>query len=51
LGQERKLALRQSGFEFYDWNTAGSGQARFVVSWDQREADVPALCAALERLR
>ena len=27
LGQERKLALRQSGFEFYDWNTAGSGQA------------------------
>jgi threonine aldolase len=51
LGQERKQALRQLGFEFYDWNTAGSGQARFVVSWDQREEDVLALCAALERLR
>jgi threonine aldolase len=51
LGQERKQALRQSGFEFYDWNAASSGQARFVVSWDQREDDVLALCAALEKLR
>jgi threonine aldolase len=51
LGQERKRALRQSGFEFYDWNSAGSGQTRFVVSWDQPEEDVRALCKALERLR
>jgi threonine aldolase len=51
LGQERKQALRQAGFEFYDWNAASSGQARFVISWDQREQDVLALCAALEKLR
>jgi threonine aldolase len=51
LGQERKRALRQAGFEFYDWNGPNSGQTRFVVSWDQPEEDVHALCAALERLR
>jgi threonine aldolase len=50
LGQERKQALRQAGFEFYDWNAAGTGETRFVVSWDQREEDVLALCAALEKL-
>jgi len=50
LGQERKQALRKSGFEFYDWNSAASGQTRFVVSWDQREEDVGALCEALGRL-
>jgi threonine aldolase len=50
LGQERKQALRQAGFEFYDWNAASSGQTRFVVSWDQRDEDVFALCAALEKL-
>ena len=51
LGQERKQSLRQAGFEFYDWNAASTGETRFVVSWDQREDDVLALCAALERLR
>ncbi len=51
LGQDRKLALRQAGFEFYDWNAVHTGEARFVVSWDQREDDVLALCAALEGLR
>jgi threonine aldolase len=50
LGQERKQSLRQAGFEFYDWNAASTGETRFVVSWDQREDDVLALCAALERL-
>lgn len=50
LGQERKQALRQAGFEFYDWNAANTGQTRFVVSWDQHEDDVLSLCAALERL-
>lgn len=49
LGKERKQALRQAGFEFYDWNAVSAGQARLVVSWDQREEDVRALCAALER--
>jgi threonine aldolase len=51
LGQDRKQALRQAGFEFYDWNAASTGETRFVVSWDQREEDVLALCAALEKLR
>jgi threonine aldolase len=43
-------ALRTQGFEFYDWGAAGSGEARFVVSWDQSEEDVAALCAALRAL-
>jgi threonine aldolase len=51
LGQERKQSLRQAGFEFYDWNAASTGETRFVVSWDQRDEDVLALCAALEKLR
>ena len=51
LGPDRKQALRHAGFEFYDWNSANSGEARFVVSWDQGDEDVPALCRALERLR
>jgi threonine aldolase len=50
LGQERKQTLREAGFEFYDWNAASSGETRFVVSWDQREEDVLALCAALASL-
>ena len=50
LGLERKQALRQSGFEFHDWNADSSGQTRFVVSWDQREEDVLALCAALQKI-
>jgi threonine aldolase len=50
LGQERKQALRQAGFEFHDWNAASTGQTRFVVSWEQREEDVSALCTALEEL-
>jgi threonine aldolase len=49
LGAARKQALRQAGFEFYDWNSASSGQTRFVVSWDQRDEDVLALCAALKK--
>ncbi|MDB6088593.1 MAG: threonine aldolase [Gammaproteobacteria bacterium] len=50
LGPERKRALRQAGFEFYDWGAVSSGKARFVVSWDQREEDVLALCEALRGL-
>ncbi len=50
LGEERKQRLRDSGFEFYDWGSARSGQARLVASWDQREEDVSALCAALSQL-
>jgi len=47
LGDERKAQLRNAGFEFYDWGPQTSGEARFVVSWDQREQDVTALASAL----
>jgi threonine aldolase len=50
LGDERKQALRQAGFEFYDWGADTSGQARIVVSWDQPEEDVIRLCEALQTL-
>jgi threonine aldolase len=50
LGSERRRALRAAGFEFYDWGPGSAGEARFVVSWDQPESDVPALCEALGRL-
>jgi threonine aldolase len=42
-----KDALRRRGFGFYDWNAPQEETARFVVSWDQHEADVDALCEAL----
>ena len=40
-------ALRDQGFEFYDW---AEGEIRLVLSWDQPEAEVAALAAALGRL-
>lgn len=43
-------ALRDRGFNFYDWGAAGSGEARFVVSWDQREDEIAALVEALRAL-
>ncbi|MBS0580391.1 MAG: low specificity L-threonine aldolase [Proteobacteria bacterium] len=49
LGEERRKALRAAGFEFYDWGPEEAGAARLVVSWDQPEDEVRALCAALER--
>lgn len=49
LGEDAKRELRQAGFEFYDWGAERSGAVRFVVSWDQPEEDVSALCAALSR--
>jgi threonine aldolase len=51
LGTARKQTLRNAGFEFYDWGAASTGETRFVVSWDQREEDVVALCAALGDLQ
>jgi threonine aldolase len=50
LGDEPKAQLRKAGFEFYDWGPQTSGEARFVVSWDQREQDVVALVNALTNL-
>jgi threonine aldolase len=40
-------SLRARGFGFYDWGAPREQGARFVVSWDQPEADVTALCEAL----
>jgi threonine aldolase len=50
LGVERRRELRAAGFEFYDWGPESDGEARLVVSWDQPEDEVKALCAALGRL-
>jgi threonine aldolase len=50
LGAERRGQLRAAGFEFYAWGAETTGEARLVVSWDQPEEDVQALCEALTRL-
>jgi threonine aldolase len=50
LGEERIAALSE-GFGFYPWGATGSGEARFVCSWDTPDEDVDALCAALAKLR
>ena len=47
LSADEAAALRGQGFDFYDW---GEGQARLVTSWDQAEADVAPLAAALAGL-
>jgi threonine aldolase len=47
LSPEEATQLRASGFEFYDWGPAAAGGRRFVVSWDQPETEVDALCGAL----
>lgn len=47
LGDPAIEALRAQGFAFYDWGATGSGEARFVVSWNQSDSDVDALCEAL----
>ncbi|MFS0737941.1 beta-eliminating lyase-related protein [Sphingomonas sp. 1P06PA] len=39
--------LRAQGFDFYDW---AAGEIRLVVSWDQPEAEIAGLAAALARL-
>lgn len=51
LGAVRRQALRAAGFEFYDWGAEAEGDARFVVSWDQPEQHVHALCEALARVK
>ena len=50
LGEPAKAQLRALGFEFYDWGASGSGEARFVASWDQDPAEIAAFCAALGAL-
>jgi threonine aldolase len=50
LGEARIAALATE-FGFYPWGPMGSGEARFVCSWDTPDEDVDALCAALAKLR
>jgi threonine aldolase len=50
LGEERIVALSKD-FGFYPWGPAGSGEARFVCSWDTPDEDVDALCEALAKLK
>jgi threonine aldolase len=40
-------ALRDKGFDFYDW---GPNEARFVTAWDSDPAEVAALAAAIRAL-
>ncbi|AHE56803.1 threonine aldolase family protein [Sphingomonas sanxanigenens] len=44
---DEAAALRAQGFEFYDW---AAGEIRLVTSWDQPDAEVAALAAALRAL-
>jgi threonine aldolase len=44
---EEAQALREQGFDFYDW---GPGEARFVTAWDSDPTDVAALAAAIRAL-
>jgi threonine aldolase len=39
--------LRSQGFDFYDW---AENEVRFVVSWDQPQAEIDALASALAAL-
>ncbi len=50
-GVEVLARLRAAGAEFYDWGPSGSGEARLVVSWNQPEADIDAMAAALASIR
>lgn len=44
---DEAAALRDRGFDFYDW---GVGEARLVTSWDSDPAHVDALAAAIRAL-
>ncbi len=44
MSPDEAAALRSKGFDFYDW---AESEVRFVVSWDQPEAEIAALAAAI----
>jgi threonine aldolase len=50
-GNEDLARLRAGGALFYDWGGEDTGEARLVVSWNQAEAEVDAMCALLNTLR
>ena len=47
LSASEAAALRAKGFGFYDWT---DGVVRLVVSWDQPQAEIEAMAAALRAL-
>lgn len=50
-GNEALARLRAAGALFYYWGGDSTGEARLVVSWNQAEAEVDAMCALLKTLR
>lgn len=44
---EEAAKLRAQGFDFYDW---AEGEVRFVVSWDQPQAEIDAFAQAIAAL-
>ena len=50
-GEAAFAKLRAAGVDFYEWSREGSGEARFVVSWNQPDAEVDALCRLLATFR
>ncbi|MBY0564252.1 MAG: threonine aldolase [Hyphomonadaceae bacterium] len=49
-GVEGLARLRAAGVRYYDWGREGTGEVRLVVSWNQDERDVDAMCALLASL-
>jgi len=47
VSPEEAARLRALGFDFYDW---GPGEARLVISWNQREEDIRPLADAIATL-
>ena len=47
MSAEEAAALREQGYDFYDW---GPGEVRFVTSWDQDLDAVRQLAAAIRAL-
>jgi threonine aldolase len=44
---DEAASLRGKGFDFYDW---GPGEARLVISWNQREEQIRPLADAIAAL-
>lgn len=50
LSRAEIAALKGKGFLFYDWGAMGSGEVRYVTSWQTKDEDVDKLCETLEQL-
>ena len=51
LSPAERDSLRSQGFGFYDWELEGPDAARLVVRWDQDEAVIARLAAAISALQ